>query len=81
MNRAVENDVNGRAAHGEPSGEPSGALVKRAADPAHQSTGSAWLNANFSFRLKGRNGETITVDATVGVTIVGILALLAWLIP
>jgi hypothetical protein len=77
MNRTVEDDVQGRAA----DGEPQGALAKRVDDTGRPATSSAWLNANLSFRVKGRDGGAIKLDLSVGVTIIGILALLAWLIP
>lgn len=75
MNRAAEDDVNDRVA----PGEPSSALERRADDIAQSSTGSAWLNANLALRLKGRHGESLSLEMTVGATIVGIVALLAWL--
>lgn len=75
MNDAAENDVSDRAS----PAEPASALERGVGEIGQPSTAGAWLNANLALRLKGRHGESLSLEMTIGATIVGIVALLAWL--
>jgi len=75
MNDVAENDVSDRSS----PADPSRALEKQVGDIGRPSTAGAWLNANLALCLKGRHGESLTLELTIGATIVGLVALLAWL--